>query len=63
LTQAEADKQIKEALPTPEELALLKRGASNKPFHYLGCAKTFAQMGRAFADALLPLQKAERKQP
>jgi hypothetical protein len=37
----------------PAEAALWKRGASNAGYHYLGCAKTFALMGRAFADALL----------
>lgn len=57
LTQAEAEKQIKEMTPTPEEIALGQRGRSNKGYHYLGCAKTFALMGQAFADALLPLQK------
>jgi hypothetical protein len=36
---------------TPAELALWKRGASNAGYHYLGCAKTFALMGRHFAEA------------
>jgi len=60
LTKEEADRQAKELaakLITPEDEALWKRGASNAGYHYLGCAKTFALMGRAFADALLPLQK------
>jgi alpha-galactosidase len=35
------------------EEALWKRGASNAGYHYLGCAKTFALMGKAFAEALL----------
>lgn len=59
LTKAEADAQIKafeDKLITPEEAKLWERGASNAGYHYLGCAKTFAMMGRAFADALLPLQ-------
>lgn len=43
-------------LISPEEAALRKRGASNAGYHYLGCAKTFALMGRAFADALLEMQ-------
>lgn len=38
-------------LITPAELALWKRGASNAGYHYLGCAKTFALMGRHFAEA------------
>ncbi|MCA9172550.1 MAG: hypothetical protein KDB23_33020, partial [Planctomycetales bacterium] len=37
-------------LITPAEVALWQRGASNAGYHYLGCAKTFAQMGKAFAD-------------
>ncbi|MCA9037113.1 MAG: hypothetical protein KDA91_18380, partial [Planctomycetaceae bacterium] len=42
-------------LISPEEEALWKRGASNAGYHYLGCAKTFALMGRAFAEANLAL--------
>jgi len=41
---------------TPEEAALWQRGASNAGYHYLGCAKTFALMGKAFADALLEMR-------
>ncbi len=40
---------------TPAEFALWKRGASNAGYHYLGCAKTFALMGRAFAEELMKL--------
>lgn len=42
-------------LITPAEAALWKRGASNAGYHYLGCAKTFALMGRALAEAMLPM--------
>jgi len=42
-------------LITPAEAALWKRGASNAGYHYLGCAKTFALMGRAFAEATLKM--------
>ena len=35
-----------------------KSGASNFGFHYLGCAKTFALMGWAFAQANLKLMKS-----
>jgi hypothetical protein len=38
------------------EAALWKRGASNAGYHYLGCAKTFALMGKAFAEATLSMQ-------
>jgi alpha-galactosidase len=44
-------------LITPAEAALWKRGASNAGYHYLGCAKTFALMGRAFAEADLAILK------
>lgn len=41
---------------TPEEAALHKRGASNASYHYLGCAKTFAMIGNAFARAILEMR-------
>jgi len=47
MTKFEAD------LITPADVALWKRGASNAGYHYLGCAKTFALMGQAFAAANL----------
>ena len=37
-------------LITPEEAVMRKRGASNAGYHYLGCAKTFA-------DAVLEMRK------
>jgi alpha-galactosidase len=46
-------KKFESELISPAEVALWKRGASNAGYHYLGCAKTFALMGRAFADVLL----------
>lgn len=42
-------------LISPAEAALWKRGASNAGYHYLGCAKTYALMGQAFAEANLAL--------
>ena len=33
------------------------KGASNGGYHYLGSAKIFAQMGKAFAEAILKIQK------
>jgi len=41
---------------SPKDREALK-GASNGGYHYLGSAKIFAQMGKAFAEALLTLQK------
>ncbi len=48
-------KDFEAKLISPEEVALWKRGASNAGYHYLGCAKTFALMGKAFAEANLKL--------
>ena len=58
---AAAEGQAFEAsLISPEEEALWKRGASNAEYHYLGCAKTFALMGRAFAEASLAMMKSSK---
>lgn len=48
-------KKFEADLISPAEAALWKRGASNAGYHYLGCAKTFALMGKAFAEANLQL--------
>ena len=53
----EHTKQFEAELISPAEVALWKRGASNAGYHYLGCAKTFALMGRAFAEATLQMMK------
>jgi len=45
--------RYKQQLITPEDEALWDRGASNAGYHYLGCAKTIARIGVAFAEALL----------
>jgi hypothetical protein len=51
--QREFLKKFEADLISPKEAALWSRGASNAGYHYLGCAKTFALMGRAFAQASL----------
>jgi hypothetical protein len=43
-------------LISPEEADLRQRGASNAGYHYLGCAKTMALIGQAFANSLLEMQ-------
>jgi alpha-galactosidase len=48
-------KSFETKLISPAEAALWKRGASNAGYHYLGCAKTFALMGKAFAEANLKM--------
>lgn len=55
-------KKFEADLITPEEVALWKRGASNAGYHYLGCAKTFALMGKAFAEANLAMLKDQSRQ-
>ena len=45
--------QFESDLITAAERAQWERGASNAGYHYLGCAKTFAVMGQAFARAIL----------
>ena len=47
-------------IPICAEEALWKRGASNAGYHYLGSAKTFALMGKAFAEALIGAQQLQR---
>ena len=56
MTEKAADQELKDfeiKLISPEEVALWDRGASNGDYHYLGCTKTMARIGRAFAEALI----------
>jgi hypothetical protein len=53
--QKKLDLALEEVLSPKEREAL--KGASNGGYHYFGSAKIFAQMGKAFAGALLPFQK------
>lgn len=46
-------KRYEAEIISPAEASTWKRGASNGGYHYLGCAKTFALMGKAFAEALV----------
>ena len=47
---------------TQEEWKRLQ-GASNSGYHYLGAAKIMAPIGKAFAEAIMKLQKTEQKKP
>lgn len=49
-------KDFEKKLISPAEAALWARGASNAGYHYLGCAKTHALIGKAFAEAILGLR-------
>ena len=55
--QKEFLKKYEAEIISPEEDAKWKRGASNAGYHYLGCAKTFALMGKHFAEANLKMLK------
>ncbi len=59
ITENEAEGElarIQSELNSPEDTATWKRGASNAAYHYYGCAKTMALIGKSFADALLQLR-------
>ena len=51
------------AIISPGEAAKWTRGASNAGYHYLGCAKTFALMGKAYAEANLGMLKGQNGKP
>lgn len=54
--QREYVNAFQEKLITEEDKALWRRGASNASYHYLGCAKTMAGIGKAFAEALAKME-------
>ena len=54
-------KKFEADLITPAEVALWKRSASNAGYHYFGCAKTFALMGKGFAEATLTMMKPQQR--
>lgn len=58
--QLEYVKQYEAKIISPAEAAVWQRGASNQGYHYLGCAKTFALMGQAFAAELIKLRSSPK---
>lgn len=48
--------QFEAELISQEERSLEQRAKSNAGYHYLGSAKTYSQIGAAFAEALLKIQ-------
>jgi hypothetical protein len=61
LTRAAKDAALNKGITenfTPEELKRLK-GISNGGYHYLGAAKIMAPIGKAFAEAVVSLQKTQ----
>ena len=66
MTDQQKDEYVKSfeaKLISPAEATMWKRGASNAGYHYLGCAKTFALMGKAFAVATLAMSKPQQQHP
>ena len=60
MTREEQQSYVKDfeaKLLTPEDRALWKRAASNQAYHYFGSAKIMGQIGKAFAEAMLELEK------
>ena len=55
--QKEYLKKYEAKIISPEEKAKWEKGASNAGYHYLGCGKTFALMGVAYANKILELNK------
>ena len=59
MTREQQKKYLKEyraRVISPEDEAMWQRGASNAGYHYLGCAKTMALIGKAFAEAMLEME-------
>jgi len=55
--QREYLEKYRAKLIAAKEEAMWKRGASNAGYHYLGCAKTMALIGKALAEAILEMEK------
>lgn len=55
-SQAAIDKMYAKTY-SERELTILRKGASNFEFHYLGSAKILGQIGKAFADAMYGLMQ------
>ena len=54
--QKEYMAEYRAKLISPKEEAMWKSGASNGGYHYLGCGKTMALIGDAFAKAMLDME-------
>jgi len=50
--QKEYLKEYRAKVISAKDEEMWKRGASNAGYHYLGCAKTYALIGKAFAEAI-----------
>ena len=52
-------KEYRAKLITPEEDQFWQYAASHQGYHYFGCAKTLAQIGKAFAEAMLETEREQ----
>jgi len=52
-------REFEAELLTPADRALWKRGASNQAYHYFGSARMMGQIGKAFAEAMLEMERKE----
>ena len=55
--QRAAVDKLSAELFTPKEQEILAKGKSNQAYHYLGSSKIMAQIGKAFADAMVELMQ------
>lgn len=53
--QKKLDRALEEVFPTKDREIL--KGASNGGYHYMGSAKILGQIGKAFAEAMITMQK------
>jgi len=54
------DRALEEVLPLKDREIL--KGASNGDYHYMGSSKIMAQIGKAFAETMVDLQKTQPKE-
>lgn len=55
--QAAQDAYMKDVVYPGKDLEIYRTGVSNAAYHYLGSAKIFAQIGQAFAEAMIKMEK------
>jgi hypothetical protein len=56
---AKKAKSMASEVLSPAELKIVKTGTSNAAYHYMGSAYIYGNIGKAFADAMITLQKAK----
>jgi hypothetical protein len=55
------DREAAAVLKQPDRKAEWDKVASDAGYHYLGSAKTFCAIGRAFGEAIIELRRASAK--